>query len=320
MKTTALLAVPFFAACVCVVTLPAVAATLKPLSTLTGGTIHLSDLWDGVTTDKALAPAPAPGARITVPSAQLAAIARDYGVDWRPNSSGDRVILDRPGRAVTRDDVKPAIIAALPGAGIAVDAELEFGAIAADPVPVDAKLDVTTTQFDVDPTSGRFAALLNIAATGMPDKQIRLTGHVQEMTEVPVLRRRFLPGDIIGAQDLGWAKVRANLARGEIVHVPAQAIGLATKRSMQPDQPIPTAEIGRAMVIQKGESVTVILQSAGLAISARAIATEPGGVGDNIRVLNELARATVEAEVTGPGIARVIPGTARPSTRFVAAR
>ena len=118
MKTTALLAAPLFILA-CAAILPADAATLKPFSTLAGGTIHLSDLWDGVTTDKALAPAPAPGGRITVPAAQLAAIARDYGVDWRPNSSGDRAILDRPGRAITRDDVKPAIVAALPGAGIA---------------------------------------------------------------------------------------------------------------------------------------------------------------------------------------------------------
>ncbi len=315
MKITALLA-----ALLCTAALPAAAATLKPLSTLTGGTIRLSDLWDGVINDKALAPAPAPGARITVPAAQLAAIARDYGVDWRPNSSGDRVILDRPGRAITRDDVKPAIVAALPGAGIAADAELEIGTIAADPVPADAKLEITTTQFDVDPNSGRFAALLTIIASGVPDTQIRLSGHVQEMTDVPVLRRRFLPGEIIEARDLSWAKVRANLARGEIVHLPAQAIGLATKRSMQPDQPIPTNELGRAMVVQKGEGVTLSLETAGLAISARGIATEPGGVGDHIRVLNELARATVEAEITAAGLARVIPGTARPATRFVAAR
>jgi flagella basal body P-ring formation protein FlgA len=319
-KTTALLAAPLVAALACVAPRPAEAATLKPLSTLTGGMIHLSDLWDGVINDKALAPAPAPGARMTVPSAQLAAIARDYGVDWHPNSSGDRVIIERPGRAITRDDVRPAIIAALPGAGLAADAELEIGAVAADPIPADAKLAITTSQFDVDPTSGRFAALLNITASGIPDAQIRLTGHVQEMTEVPVLHRRFLPGEIIGARDLGWAKIRANLARGEIVHAPAEAIGLATKRSMQPDQPILTAEIGRAMVIQKGESVTLSLESAGLSVSARGIATEQGGVSDHIRVLNELARVTVEAEVTAPGLARVIPGTARPYNRFIAAR
>ncbi|MDP9095913.1 MAG: hypothetical protein M3N26_05050, partial [Pseudomonadota bacterium] len=212
MKITALLAAVAYAALS-----PCQAATLKPLSTLSGSTIRLSDLWEGVTNDKALAPAPAPGGRMTVPSAQLAAIARDYGVDWRPTSAGDRVILERPGRAITRDDVKPAIIAALPGAGLPVDAELEIGAIAADPVPADAKLEVVTTQFDVDPNSGRFTALLAVSAAGMPDTQLRLSGHVQEMIEIPVFRRRLVPGDIIGARDLSWAKVRASQARGEVV-------------------------------------------------------------------------------------------------------
>lgn len=315
MKSTALLA-----ALACAAIAQADAATLKPLSTLTGGMIRLSDLWDGVIDDKALAPSPAPGGRITVPAAQLAAIARDYGVDWRPNSSGDRVILERPGRAITRDDLKPAIIAALPGAGIAVNADLEIGAVAGNLVPTDAKLSIAVAQFDVEPTSGRFSALLTITAAGMPDNQMRLTGRVQEMAEVPVLRRRLLPGDIVGAQDLGWAKVRATLARGEIVQAPAQAIGLAAKRAIQPDQPILSAELGRAMVVQKGASVTLNLESPGLAISARGLATEPGGIGDHIRVLNELAHSTVEAEITGPGRARVVPGTARPANRFVAAR
>src|SRR5579875_1173793 len=83
--------------------LTAGAATLKPFSTLPGPVVRLSDIWDGVSTDKPLGPAPAPGGRITVPAAQLAAIARDYGVDWRPASSGDRAILERSGRSLTHD-------------------------------------------------------------------------------------------------------------------------------------------------------------------------------------------------------------------------
>ena len=315
MKITALLT-----AIVCAAALPSAAATLKPLSTLSGDTIRLSDLWDGVVDDKALAPAPAPGGRITVPAPQLAAIARDYGVDWRPNSGGDRVILERPGRAITRDDVRPAVVAALPAAGIAADAELELGAIAADPVPADAKLDISVGQLDVDPTSGRFSSIVTVAAAGTRDIQFRLTGHVQEMTDVPVLRRRLHPGEVIGAADLTWGKVRATLARGDIVRTPAQAVGLAAKRSIQPDQPIINAELGRAMVVQKGETILMTLETSGLSITARSIATEPGGIGDRIRVLNELARTTVEAELTGPGRARVVPGTARPATRFVVAR
>ena len=47
---------------------------------------------------RVLGPGPAPGGRIVVEAAQLAAIARQFGVDWRPASPADRAVLDRPGR------------------------------------------------------------------------------------------------------------------------------------------------------------------------------------------------------------------------------
>lgn len=88
--------VPLIVSCLAL-SLGANAATLKPFSALPGSIVHLSDIWDGVKDDKPLGPAPAPGGRITVPAAQLVAIARQFGVDWQPGSSGDRAILERPG-------------------------------------------------------------------------------------------------------------------------------------------------------------------------------------------------------------------------------
>ncbi|MBC7801400.1 MAG: flagella basal body P-ring formation protein FlgA, partial [Gemmatimonadaceae bacterium] len=79
--------------------MPASAATLRPFTTLTGPVVTLADLFDGAG-DRALGPSPAPGARITVEARQLDAIARQFGVDWRSTGAGDRVVLDRPGRAL----------------------------------------------------------------------------------------------------------------------------------------------------------------------------------------------------------------------------
>ena len=66
--------------------------------------------------------------------------------------------------------------------------------------------------------------------------------------------------------------------------------------------------------------MTLTLQSPGLLLTARGIATAPGGIGEHIRVLNVYSRVTVEAEITGSGHARVLPGTTRAATNFVAAR
>jgi flagella basal body P-ring formation protein FlgA len=303
----------------CSVALPASAATLKPFSTTSGAIVRLSDLWDGVTADKPLGPGPAPGSRITVPSAQLAAIARQFGVDWRPGSSADRAVVERAGRPLTKDDIRPPLWEALTGAGARPDAELELGAFTAAPLPADGQPQLTIQQIEFDAVSGRFSALLDIAAEGIPNTQVRLTGRVQEMIDLPVVRRRMMPGDIIRPEDLQWARLRTSVARGEFVHLPAQAVGQAVKHAVSPNQPIPLADLGRPVVVTKGMNMTLTLESPGLQLTAQGVATEPGGVGERIRVLNVLSRMTVEAEITAAGQARVVPGTARPATNGLVA-
>jgi len=296
------------------------AATLRPYTKVSGAVVRLSDLWDGVQADTDLGPAPEPGGRITVPAAQLAAIARQFGVDWRPNSAGDRAILERLGRALTRDDITPAIRNALTAAAASPDAEIELGAYTAPLFPQDAKLGVAVTQIDLDKLSGRFSALLDITAADAPNTQFCITGRIREMIDVPVVRRRIMPGDVVTAADLDWAHLPKGVSRGDIVHVPADAIGLSAKQSIAPNQPIPLADLGRPIIVQKGNEMTLTLESPGLSLNARGVATEPGGLGEHIRILNEYAHTTVEAVITGPGQARVVPGTARPANRFLAVR
>src|SRR5690349_8906480 len=87
------------------------AATLRSMTTLHAPTVRLSDLFDdaGANADRVLGPGPAAGGRIVVEAAQLRAIARQFGVEWRPASSADRAVLDRPGRPLRRDDVLDAV-------------------------------------------------------------------------------------------------------------------------------------------------------------------------------------------------------------------
>ncbi len=301
--------------------LPVQAATLKPFTSLPEAAVRLSDLWDGVQADRAIGPAPAPGGRITVEAPQLAAIARQFGVEWRPASGADRAVLDRPGRPLVREDVLEPLREALAAAGASRDSELELGALVAPPLPVGALPRITVQQMELDGASGRFTALLGVATDGAPASQLRLTGRVQEMVDLPVPRRRMLPGEVVGGDDLQWARLRVPPTRGELVRTPAQAIGQAIRHSVSPGQPILAADLGRPVVVQKGAAMLLSLDSAGIQLTAQAVATEPGGVGDRIRVLNPLSRIVVEAEITAPGRARVVPGTvARSGGALVAAR
>jgi len=301
---------PVLLACCAV---PVEAATLRPFTSLTGPVVVLSDLFDGAG-DRPLGPAPAPGARITVEARQLDAIARQYGVDWRMTGSSDRAVLDRPGRTLGRDDVVAPLRAALVSAGAPRDAELELPGFTAPMVGAAAAARAEVSQLEYDGGSGRFTALVGITADGAPAAQMRLSGRLVEMADLPVPRRRMLPGDVVTAGDLEWTRLRAAQARGEVVRTMREAVGQALRRPLQPGQPIQLADLGRPVVVQKGTPMLIELNSPGIQLTAQGVAMEPGGLGDRVHILNPLSRVVVEADVTGPGRARVVPSSAPPNT------
>jgi len=288
--------------------LPAGAATLRPFTTLSGPVVTLADLWDGGET-RPLGPSPAPGARITVEARQLEAIARQFGVEWRSASAGDRVVLDRPGRALGRDDLIGPLRAALAAAGAPRDGELELRGFTAPMVGLGAVAAADVTQLEFDGGTGRFTALVSVVADGATAAQLRLSGRMLEMTELPVPRRRMMPGEVLGDGDLEWVRLRAAQAKGDVVRAMRDAVGLALRHSVQPGQPILLADLGRPMVVQKGMPIVLALDSAGIQLTAQGVAMEPAGLGERVHVLNPASRVVLEAEVTGPGRARVLPGS-----------
>src|SRR5689334_24493577 len=117
------------------------AASLRPNTTLHAPTVRLSDLFDGVDSkaDRILGPGPGAGGRIGVEAAQLGAIARQFGVDWRPASSADRAVLDRPGRPLKRDDVLEAVRAAVIAGGASSECDIELAGFTPPLVPFEAE-------------------------------------------------------------------------------------------------------------------------------------------------------------------------------------
>ena len=299
---------------------PAFGATLRPFVSLSDTVVRLSDLFEHAGPDLSLGPAPAPGGRIVVEAAQLAAIARQFGVDWRPASAADRVVLDRPGRPLVRGDIINALQDALQQAGVPRDAELELPALTAPPVPTQSPLQVEVMQFDLDAATGRFTATLNIETKGMPAMPVRVSGRAVSMIELPVPRRRLLAGEVVAAGDLEWTRVRSGLVRGELVRDARAAVGMALRRTLQPGQPIPAEALGAPIVVRKGMVMLLSLQSPGIQVTAQGVAMEPAGLGERVRIQNPLSRTVIEAEVTGPGQARVVPLSAPGLLRQAGAR
>jgi flagella basal body P-ring formation protein FlgA len=287
------------------------AATLRTMTTLHAPVVRLSDLFDdaGSNADRVLGPGPGPGGRIVVEAAQLGAIARQFHVDWRPGSSGDRAVLEWPGRPLRRDAVMDAVKTALIAAGAASDCDVELPGFTPPLVPFEADPRPIVADLDYDAEGGHFSAILSVTGETMDPINVRIAGRVDDTEELPVTSTRLAAGSVLRADDVHLARVHKALIRGDVVLSPADVVGKQLKRPLTAGQPLLVSQLTQPSLVQKGAEVLVQLDSPGISLTAQGEALEPGAIGERIRVLNPVSRAVVEAEVIGPDRVRVAPNS-----------
>jgi flagella basal body P-ring formation protein FlgA len=290
---------------------PAEAASLRSLVVLSSPMVRLSDLFDdaGPNAERVLGPAPQPGARVTVPAQQLAAIAHQFGVAWEPSSDRDQVVLERPARALARSEITDALHAALTDAGAGQDCAIALSSFSAPAVAADTPLHAVVEQIDFDAATSHFTATLGLTAPGMPPRHLTVSGHAWPMVEVPVAALQLPAGTHIGAGDIRLERVRRDQIPGDVVRDLAEVEGMALRHAAAAGRPIPRADLIRPPLVQRGLPVRVTLDQPGLSMVVQGQALQDGMLGAVVRVVNPLSHAVVDAEVTGPQAARVMPGS-----------
>ncbi len=299
---------PLFLAAI-VASAPAQGATLRTLTTLAAPVVKLSDLFDdaGLLADRVLGPGPAPGERIVVEAAQLAAIARQFGVDWRPASSADRAVLDRPGRLLPREAVLAPLRAALIRVGAPPEMEMDLPGVEMPLVPTEAAPSVAVEQVDYEGATGHFTGVVLVSGAAMAPMRLRLTGEAAEVVHVPVATRRLPAGSVLRAGDIRIGAVRVGALRDEVARDPAQALGQVLRRAAAPGQPLPVADLQHPVAVAKGARVTMEIHMPGLNVVAQGTALESGAVGERIQVLNPVSHMQLEGQITGPDRVTVAP-------------
>jgi len=282
-------------------------ATIRPFVQVEEPMVRLSDLFEGAgpRASTVLGPAPAPGTRMVIEAAQLAAIARQQGIAWRPVAGVERVVLERPGRPVAREEVMALLRAALRQQGLDEDAEVELTAFAPPLVPLAALVQIAIEQASLDPQAGRFAATVAVAAEGMPTARLRISGRVVATAPMLVAARRMQAGDVVGAADVRVIRVPASRLRPGTAERAEQVVGQALRRPAAAEQPLLIADIQQPLVVDRGSTVTMLYDVPGLTLTAQGRAMESGARGAVVPVMNTTSRVVVEAQVIGPGRVRI---------------
>ncbi len=287
---------------------------LKANVVIDGPIVHLGDLFDGLGANGTtpVARAPAPGKRVAVDARWLSAVARAYAVAWRPSSRLDGSVIERASIVIETQRIEDATMDALRRRGI--DGRLSL--VLDNPVtrihlPTDTEPSLLVAGLSYNPETGRFTAHLIAPAEGTPLVRLTISGRAIEMIEVPVLRRRMLPGEVIRAGDITWQDTRADRISRNVVLDPINLVGKSPRRPIRAESPVLGGELRQPVLVSRNSLVTIRLQTARMVLTARGRAMEPGAKGDVIRVVNTKSNQIISASVTAAGTVEVIPGGLR---------
>jgi flagella basal body P-ring formation protein FlgA len=286
-------------------------AQLKLQVELDAGVIKVDDIWGnaGAKADTVIGMAPPPGRSIAIEAGQLAYIAHLYDVNWKPTSGVERTTVERAGRPLTHDEIVAPIKRSLVDAGAAETVTVELANFAPLLVPPSSFPAIVVESMAYDPEAEHFAADLVASAQGMQTQRLRVEGRAMDMVTAVVAARRLEPGDLIAAGDVRAMQIAERRLAGPAVGDVSAAVGQTPKRTIVSGQPITAADLGPPLMVQKGATVVLVLETPGMSLAAQGLALSSGGRDDLIQVMNPLSRAVVAARVSGPGRATILPGS-----------
>lgn len=131
-------------------------------------------------------------------------------------------------------------------------------------------------------------------------------GPARGNVEVLTYARSLSAGETVQPEDLIWAKAAA--APADAPRDADAVIGQAARRPLREGAAVSLRDVAQPQVIKAGDLVTVTFEADGISLSIQGKALAGGAVGEPLLVLNPSSKKTLQAVVTGPGLAAIGPG------------
>jgi flagella basal body P-ring formation protein FlgA len=283
------------------------AAGLRAFRMLPSENVRLSDLFDDLAvSDHVLGASPAPGQRILVQAPQLAAIARDYNVDWRPVSGAEQTILQRDGTPYAQASAIALLRPRLIAAGAAPDAAITLAGYEAPMLARNATVDADIADVSYDPASTKFSAVLTLTLHDAPPITARLSGQAMHMVDAVELTQPLAEGSVLTPDRVHAIRIPAASLRGAAPVSANAVIGLALRHTLDAGKPLVMGDLTHPILVARNASVRMVLSAGPIALAAEGTALEEGAMGAHIRVQNPSSHAVVLAEITGSNEVRIM--------------
>ena len=284
------------------------AVSLKESSLVHGDKITLGDIFYDLPRDedRVLGAAPKPGQEMTLNARTLLRIALATELSWRPASNTDKITLKRDATIIGKDQIEGELQQALIDQGVTGDFTIsiaeQFQKIA---LPADQPAEFEISKMSVTDDNKKFDAVLKLPSAANPVQTLQISGQIQPVVEVPVLRANIQNGTIIGYEDLEMKKIRDIDFSADTISDPEKLVGMTARRMIPAGRPIKDVDIEAQQLIERGSLVVLSLNSGALSLTTEAKALENGAKGDVIRVLNTTSNQTLQATVVAENLVSV---------------
>lgn len=280
----------------------AMAASLKPVSIINSDTLKLGDIFEGITrnADYVIGPAPQPGQDMVLNARTLYRIAVALDLPWKPTSSSDKIVIRREATVVPFHAIEKTLKQELETKG--VHGNFTVSLTNGKPtivLPQDLPENVEISSFNYDTQKDYFQASLVAPSLDNPVKKILVSGFVERLVSVPVLRGNLQRGTIIGESDIEMVEMPQKTLQHNIIMDKERLIGMTPRRIAYAGKYILAGTLERPQLVERGEKVTIMFQESPLVLTAKGKAMQSGAKGDLIRVKNTNSSRTIDAYITG---------------------
>jgi flagella basal body P-ring formation protein FlgA len=287
------------------------AASLRHHVVIRGDNVTLGDIFDdaGRHAERVILQAPEPGRKIILNVKWLYHAARSYGVDWKPMSTLDQVVLERSTNVISTDHIRETLdIGIRQELSISDRFEIELdNRLLQMHLPGENLPSINVQTLRVDRQSQRFSAILVGGEGSSRTVRTTATGRFYRLIDIPVLTRRIRGGEIISPQDIRMVTLRADKVDMNALLDPEALIGMSPQRGLSSDRPIKASDIRNPILVAKGSMVTMVFRTEKLMLTAQGKALQDGSENETIRIVNLNTHKTIDGIVTGSGTVSVVP-------------
>lgn len=188
---------------------------------------------------------------------------------------------------VREDDVSAAVKKEFIEQGLDDEIELEFFAGQTNFVldnTKKAKLMVSKLKYDEE--QNKFSADMDVFADGKPAARTQLQGRYYILEDAAVPARNIVKGSVIKADDLKIIKTRRNRIKPNHITMAEKLADMEAKRSLKEGRLISDREVGKVILVKKGDVVTSVYRTDNMQITAKAEALNDGAKGQKIEAVN----------------------------------